>query len=127
MQIKNKHVLKNNENMKNQIEKELFSERLRTAFESQKRIPTYMELAKRVGVTRGMMSVWVNSGSSMPSVENAKKLSKLLGCSFSWLMAGEGKMHEPPRECIEIAEKIYALSEDRRHLVIDLLTAISQQ
>lgn len=68
------------------------AERLRTALEQAgiKQI----ELARRVGVTRGAVSFWLKGTITSLEGENLVKTAQALGVSPNWLATGRGKMRQ---------------------------------
>lgn len=49
-----------------------------------------IDIHKRLGVTKGTVSQWVN-GIAQPRGGNASELAAMLRCSVNWLMTGKGK------------------------------------
>ena len=49
---------------------------------------TQAELAVRLGITQGSISLW-ESGETKPDVENLLKISELFGCTVDSLLKGE--------------------------------------
>lgn len=50
------------------------------------------ELARRVGVTRGAVSLWFKGATNSLDGENLLKTAQALGFSASWLATGKGPM-----------------------------------
>ncbi len=92
-------------------------------------------LAEKVGVSPGGCGHWERDFNT-PSVENLVKLSVVLNVRFEWLATGRGAMeyHEEgqdgfqqereqftPEDERQLLEGYRALSEQRRHLVTELV------
>lgn len=50
------------------------------------------ELARRVGVSRGAVSLWLNGSTTSLTGDNLLKVASVLGVSANWLASGRGKM-----------------------------------
>ena len=55
------------------------------------------ELARRVGVTRGAVSLWFKGATNSLDGENLLKTAQALGFSASWLATGKGAMKREGR------------------------------
>jgi len=73
-----------------EIEKKLFSKRLKEALVYAKIEGTQAEVGKMFGLSQPSYGDWLN-GTSMPDIANAVIASKILNVSFEWLMTGRGE------------------------------------
>ncbi|WP_167313308.1 XRE family transcriptional regulator [Ralstonia insidiosa] len=62
------------------------------------------ELARRVGITRGAVSLWMNGGTTDLAGENLVKAAQALGVSANWLSTGRGKMTTSPTTEVPLDE-----------------------
>ena len=83
---------------------------------------THKGLAKKFGVSSTM--VWhYRNGEKKPSMDQAIKMSKILGINVQWLMTGEGPKRTPTSEEQNLIEWILSLSESERNALNTLLPA----
>lgn len=68
------------------------ADRLRAALQEARM--NQSELARRVGVTRGAVSFWLNSATTSLAGENLLKVASVLSVSPSWLATGRGNMKQ---------------------------------
>ncbi|CAB3644234.1 HTH-type transcriptional regulator PrtR [Trinickia soli] len=73
------------------------AERLQVALDQAKM--KQIELARRVGITRGAVSLWLKGATTKVEGENLVKAAQVLGVSPNWLATGRGRMKSAsPRE-----------------------------
>ena len=58
-----------------------------------------MELAEKLGISRGAVANWESANDAHPATSRMVKLAVLTGVSVEWLVTGRGRMtHESGRE-----------------------------
>jgi transcriptional regulator with XRE-family HTH domain len=71
-----------------------------------------VELAKKLGISRGAVANWESANDAHPAASRMVKLAVLTGVSVEWLVTGRGRMiHESDgRKCRQWTESLYMTS-----------------
>ncbi|MCX8017659.1 MAG: helix-turn-helix transcriptional regulator [Rhodocyclaceae bacterium] len=82
----------------------MLAERLRLALEQAGM--SQAELARRIGVTPGAVSLWLSGETKTLKASNAVLLAKHLGVNPEWLATGRGQMREHAAEPVEAGAEL---------------------
>jgi transcriptional regulator with XRE-family HTH domain len=92
----------------------MLSDRLRLALEQSGL--SQAELARRIGVTPGAVSLWLSGETKALKASNAVLLAKHLGVSPEWLATGRGPMRPDASAPMEPGEELVPIERVRLKL-----------
>jgi phage repressor protein C with HTH and peptisase S24 domain len=78
------------------------AERLRAALDESGM--NQSELARRIGLTRGAVSLWLSGSTTSLAGDNLLSAAKMLGVSPNWLATGRGRMKPAPAKEMALDE-----------------------
>ena len=77
-----------------------------------------VELAKKLGISRGAVANWESANDAHPAASRMVKLAVLTGVSVEWLVTGRGRMiHESDREEVPAVDGEFVHDVTERRLL----------
>lgn len=86
---------------------------------------TQLELSERLGTAKGTITAY-ETGTRSPANAIVKALCNELNVNETWLLTGEGQMHDPPTREQEIASLVTSIITDDNAFRQALISTIMQ-